>query len=241
MALICNRPTCIYVYIHRYIDTYIFVVVNSDALAQASDIRIERRQFVTQVLRHQIASRLNARWQTDWAIEDQTKKKTWSRQPAPMINEHSSHSTPLLVGFRTWLWRYTCLWLLIPMLWYREPIFESKGDNLSSSAEYRFEPWKSGTPNRQQTECPNRLSYRGSSENLELESPSLWWASIQPTIFQDSLEVGHCNNFGFVTMVEQESRACYISLIFFKETKLSLRFYPIFIITLGKISGFRSS
>ena len=30
----------------RYIDTYMFVVVNFDALAQASDIRIERRQVV---------------------------------------------------------------------------------------------------------------------------------------------------------------------------------------------------
>ena len=36
------KPT----YIHTYIHTYIFVVVNFDALAQASDIQIERRQFV---------------------------------------------------------------------------------------------------------------------------------------------------------------------------------------------------
>ena len=41
----------------------------------------------------------------------------------------------------------------------------------------------SQTPNRQQTECSltNRLSYRGSSKKLELDSPSLWSASIQPT------------------------------------------------------------
>ena len=53
-------------------------LVNFDALAQASDIRIERRQVVYLCweqdsnlgsLRHQIASRLNARSQTDWAIE----------------------------------------------------------------------------------------------------------------------------------------------------------------------------
>ena len=39
------------------------------------------------------------------------------------------------------------------------------------------------TPIRQQTECSltNRLSYRGSSYKLELDSPSLWSASIQPT------------------------------------------------------------
>ena len=60
---------------------YTFVVVNFDALAQASDIRIKRRQLSSsaecrirnQSLRHQIASRLNARWQTDWTIKDQAK------------------------------------------------------------------------------------------------------------------------------------------------------------------------
>ena len=44
-------------------------------------------------------------------------------------------------------------------------------------------PSGSQTPNRQQTECSmtNRLSYPGSSYKLELDSPSLWSASIQPT------------------------------------------------------------
>ena len=43
---------------------------------------------------------------------------------------------------------------LISMLWHRQAIFESEGDNLE--------------PNIQQTECPltNRLSYRGSSKNF---------------------------------------------------------------------------
>ena len=78
--------------------TYIFVVVNFDALAQASDIQIERRQVVFLC------------WMRDL-------------NPGPQ------------------------------------------------------------TPNRQQTECSltNRLSYRGSSKNLEFDSPSLWSASIQPT------------------------------------------------------------
>ena len=46
-----------------------------------------------------------------------------------------------------------------------------------------FEPWRSETPNRQQTECSltNRLSYRRSSLKLELDSLSLWWANIRPT------------------------------------------------------------
>ena len=51
--------------------------------------RIERRQVVflyrMQALnpgpRHQIASRLNARWQTDWAIEDQAKNLNSTARP----------------------------------------------------------------------------------------------------------------------------------------------------------------
>ena len=106
-----------------------FVVVNFDALAQASDIRIERRQVVficwmqgsNLEVSNIFASRLNAHSQTDWAIEDQAK--TWTQQPVPMISEHSAHSTTLPVGFRTWLWRYTCLLLLISMLWHRQEIY----------------------------------------------------------------------------------------------------------------------
>ena len=80
----------------------------------------------------------------DWMPADKPnelsriKLKTWTRQPVPMISEHSAHSTPLPFGIRTWLWRYTCLLLLISMLWHRQAIFESKGDKLSSSAECRI-------------------------------------------------------------------------------------------------------
>ena len=66
------------------------------------------------------------------------KLKTWTRQPVAMISKHKIHSTSLPVGFRTWLWRYTCLLLLISMLWHRQAIFESKGDKLFSSAECRI-------------------------------------------------------------------------------------------------------
>ena len=61
-----------------------------------------------------------------------------------MISEHSAHLAPLSVDFRTWLWRYTCLLLLISMLWNRQAIFKSKGDKLCSSAESRIwtrDPW----------------------------------------------------------------------------------------------------
>ena len=102
-----------------------------DKLSSSAECRVR-----TQGLRHLFASRLNACWQTDWAIE--IKLKTWTRQPIPMISKHSAHSTSLPVGFRTWLWRYTCLLLLISMLWHRQAIFESKRDKLSSSAECRI-------------------------------------------------------------------------------------------------------
>ena len=164
-----------------------------DKLSSSAECRIRTHNG----LRHQIASRLNARWQTDWAIEDQAKNlnstalpydqrafnpldptavwhshlalavyinvvvnfwcsgtgkrysnrketsclpllnagfepirvsdtkspadwmpadkptelsriklKTWTRQPVPMISEHSAHSTPQPFGICTWLWRY---------------------------------------------------------------------------------------------------------------------------------------
>ena len=75
-------------------------------------------------LRHQIASSLNVHSQTDRAIEGQTKP--WTQQSVPMMSEHSAHLTSLPIGFRTWLWRYACLLLLI-LMW--QAIFESKGDN----------------------------------------------------------------------------------------------------------------
>ena len=90
--------------------------------------------------RHQIASRLNARWQTDWAIEDQAKNL--ELDSPSLWSASSAHLTPLSVDFRTWLWRYTYLLLLISMLWHRQAIFKSKGDMLCSSAECRI--WNRG-------------------------------------------------------------------------------------------------
>ena len=221
-----------------------------DKLCSSAECRIWTRG-----LRHQIASRLNARWQTDWAIEDQAKNleldspSLWSAsiQPTwphcqltfapgcgdiyicycefrcsgtgkrysnrketscvPLLNARFepgvsdtkspadwmladkptelsrimlkilnstarpddqrafSPLTPLSVDFRTWLWRYTYLLLLISMLWHRQALFKSKGDKLCSSAKRKDLNPGSQTPNRQQTECSltNWLSYRGSS------------------------------------------------------------------------------
>ena len=77
---------------------YMLFVVNFDALAQASDIRIKSRQVVFLCwiqdsnrwgLRNQIASRLNAHWQTDWAIEDQDKNLNLTARPY----DHSTQPT----------------------------------------------------------------------------------------------------------------------------------------------------
>ena len=126
------------------------VVVNFDALAQASDIRIWRRQVVflcwkqdsyLEVPRHLTANRLNAHSQTHWAIEDQAKNLNstarpydeWAFSPLDLSAVWFSHLALALY----------MLLLLISMLWHRQAIFESKGDKLSSSAESRIPTWKS--------------------------------------------------------------------------------------------------
>ena len=102
----------------------LFVVVNFDALAQASDIRIERRQVVFLFWMQDSnpsGSQTPNRQQTECPLTNRLSyrgsSKTWTRQPVLMISEHSAHSTPLPFGIRPWLWRYTYLLLLISMLW----------------------------------------------------------------------------------------------------------------------------
>ena len=133
-----------------------------DKLCSSAECRIW-----TQGPRHQIASRLNARWQTDWAIEDQAK--TWTRQPVPMISEHSAHLTPLSVSWLSHLALAIYIFVVVNF------------DDLAQASDIQIERrqvvflcWMqdlnpgSQTTNRQQTECSltNRLSYRGSSKNL---------------------------------------------------------------------------
>ena len=95
-------------YIHKS-HTYIHIFVNFDALAQESNFQIERRQDVflcwiqdlNQGLWNRISSKLNAHWQTDWAVGDQAK--TWTEQPIYMISEHSAHSTLLRTKTRCFI------------------------------------------------------------------------------------------------------------------------------------------
>ena len=90
-----------------------------DKLSSSAVCRIWTRVFGTE-------SPLNARWQTDWAIEDQAKNLNSTARPYDQ-RAFSPLEPPLPFGFRTWLWWYTCL-LLISMLSHRQAIFKSKGD-----------------------------------------------------------------------------------------------------------------
>ena len=103
--------------IHTCMHAYMYIVVNFNAVAQASNIWIGRRQFV--FLCWMRDSVFGTESPADWMPADKPtepsriKLKTWTQQPVPMISEHSAHSTPLPVGFRNWLWQYTCFFLLI--------------------------------------------------------------------------------------------------------------------------------
>ena len=112
-----------------------------------------------------------------------------------MISKHSAHLTPLPFGIRTWLWRYTYLLLLISMLWLRKAIFESKGDKLSSSAECRIRTQRvsetQSPADWMPADKPTELSRIKLIKKLELDSPSLWSASIQPTWLHCHLAFAH--------------------------------------------------
>ena len=126
-----------------------------------------------------ISCRLNACWQTDWAIEDQAKNLNSAARPY----DQQAFSPP----------DPTAIWhshLALAICIFVAVIF----DALAQAGDFRIERrqvvflcWMQDSnplkPNLQQTECllTNRLSYRGSSLKLELDSPSLWSASIKPT------------------------------------------------------------
>ena len=154
---------------HLVLAIYIFVVVNFDALAQASDIQIERRQVVflcwMQDLnpRHQIASRLNARWQTDWVMEDLAKNLNSTARP------YDQRAFSPLDPTVSWL-SHLALAIYIFVVVNFDALAQAS-DIQIERRQVVFLCWMQDlnpgpqTPNRQQTECSltNRLSYRGSS------------------------------------------------------------------------------
>ena len=156
---------------HLALAIYIFVVVNFDALAQASDIQIERRQVVflcwmqdyTRGPRHQNASRLNARWQTHWAIEDQAKNLNSTARP------HDQGAFSPLDPTVSWL-SHLALVIYIFVVVNFDALAQASDIQIERT-QVVFLCWMQDlnpgpqTPNRQQTECSltNRLNYRGSS------------------------------------------------------------------------------
>ena len=156
---------------HLALAINIFVVVNFDALSQASDIQIEGRQVVflcwMQDLnpgpRHQICSRLNAHWQTDWAIENQAKNLNSTARP------YDQRAFSPLGPTVSWLSH-----LALAMYIFVVVNFDALAQASDIQIERRqvvFLCWMQDLnpgpqkPNRQQTECSltNQLSYRGSS------------------------------------------------------------------------------
>ena len=103
-------------------------------------------------------------WQTEFPLTN--RLSYWENLDSiarPYDQRAFSPLDPLPVGFRIWRWRYTCLSLLISMLWHRQAIFESKGDKLSSSAERRTRTRVSGTESlTDRMPADKRLSHRAS-------------------------------------------------------------------------------
>ena len=96
-------------------EAYMFVVVNFDALAQASDFRSERRQAVFLCWMQEV---WDTKWLADWMP---THKPTELLRIKQNLSEHSAHLSSLPIGFHTWLWWHTCLLL---MFWHRQAIFK---------------------------------------------------------------------------------------------------------------------
>ena len=149
----------------------VFVVVNFDALAQASDIQIERRQVVFLCWMQDLnpGSQTPNRQQTecsltnDWAIEDQAKNLNSTARP---LDQRAFNPLDPTVSWLSHLALAIYMFVVVNF------------DALAQASDIQIERrqvvflcWMqdfnpgSQTPNRQQTECSltNRLSYRGSS------------------------------------------------------------------------------
>ena len=158
-----------YTYMHTYIHTYLLLISmlwhrqaifksKGDKLCSSAECRIWTRGP-----RHQIASRLNAHWQTDWAIEDQAKNLNSTSRP------YDQWAFSPLDPTVSWLSHLALAIYIFVVVNF---------DALAQASDIQIERrqivlvcWMQDlnpgfqTPNRQQTECSliKRLSYRGSS------------------------------------------------------------------------------
>ena len=129
-----------------------------DKLCSSAEWRIWTRDP-----RHQIASRLNARWQTDWAIEDQAKSLNSTARP------YDQRAFSPLDPIVSWL-SHLALTIYIFVVVNFDALAQAS-DIQIKRRQVVFLCWMkdlnpgSQAPNRQQTECSltNGLSYRRSS------------------------------------------------------------------------------
>ena len=165
----CIHPS-IHPSIHTYIHTYLLLLISmlwhrqaifkskGDKLCPSAECRIWTRGP-----RHQIASRLNAHWQTDWAIEDQAKNLNSTASP------YDQRAFSPLDPTVSWL-SHLALAIYIFVVVNFDALAQAS-DIQIERRQVVFLCWMqdlnpgSQTLNRQQTECSltNRLSYRGSS------------------------------------------------------------------------------
>ena len=158
---------------HNYIYIYIYICLllismlwhrqaifksKGDKLCSSAECRIWTRGP-----RHQIASRLNARWQTDWAFEDQAKNLNSIARPydqrafSPLDPTVSWLSHLALAIYMFVVVNFDALAQASDIqIGRRQVVFLCYMQDLNPGSQ---------TPNRQQTECSltNWLSYRGSS------------------------------------------------------------------------------
>ena len=162
---------CAYQYFFDF-DTYLLLLISmlwhrqaifeskGDKLSSSAEGRIRTHQG----LRHQIASRLHARWQTDWAIEDQVKNLNLTARPYDQ--RAFSPLDPTAV------WHFHLALAIYQYVVVKFDALAQASDTRIERRQVVFLCWRqdsnpsgSQAPNRQQTECPltNGLSYRGSS------------------------------------------------------------------------------
>ena len=157
-------------YIHTYIHTCLLLLISmlwhrqaifeskGDKLSSSAEGRIR-----TQGLRYLFTSRLNACWQTDWAIEDQAKNLNSTARP---YDQQAFSPLDLTANWLSHLALAIYMFVVVNF------------DALAQPSDIRIERrqvvflcWRqdsnprSQIPIHQQTECllTNRLSYRGSS------------------------------------------------------------------------------
>ena len=156
---------------HLALAIYIFVVVNFDALAQEAIFKSKGDKLCssaecriwTRGPKHPIESRLNAHWQTDWAIQDQAKNLNSTARP------YDQRAFSPLGPTVSWL-SHLALAINIFVVVNFDALAQAS-DIQIERRQVVFLCWMQDLnpgpqkPNRQQTECSltNRLSYRGSS------------------------------------------------------------------------------